>query len=51
MNQSKMGLVQDMIQVMVVIIDLRRGELPLIHYILRRQTAYVEPFGKRTLVK
>ena len=44
-----MGPIKDMIQVVVIIVDLRRGELPLIDNIFGRKGADVETLRKRAL--
>jgi hypothetical protein len=49
MNQSKMRTIQDVIEIMIVIVHLGRGELPFIHDVLRGQRTDVKAFGERTL--
>jgi hypothetical protein len=49
MHQSKMGTIQDVIEIMVVIVYLGRSELSLIHDVLRGQRTDVKAVGKRTL--
>jgi hypothetical protein len=46
MDEGEVGPIKDMIQVVVIIVDLRRGKLPLIDDILGRKGADVETLCK-----
>ena len=43
-HQAEVGLVENVVEVMVVVVDLRWGELSLVNDVLRRQRADVESF-------
>lgn len=49
MYQREMRTIQDVVEVMIVIVYLRGGELSLVDDVLGREGAYVEALGKRTL--
>jgi len=49
MDEGEVGSIENMVQVVVIIVDLRRGELPLIDDILGRKGTDVETLRKRAL--
>lgn len=49
MNERKVRGIENMIEIMVVVINLRGRELALINDVLARKGANVKPFGERTL--
>ena len=49
MDEGEVGTIENMIQVVVIIVDLGRGELPLIDNILGREGTYVETLRKRAI--
>jgi len=49
MDEGKVRPIKDVIQVVVIIVDLRRGELPLIDDIFGGKGAYVETLRKCAL--
>ena len=48
MDEGKVGLVEHMVEVVVVVVDLRRRELALVDDVLGREGADVETLGQRT---
>ncbi len=49
MYKSEVRAIQDMVEIMIIVVHLRRGELSFIHDILRGQRADVKAFRERTL--
>ena len=48
MHEGEVRAIKNVVQVMVVVVHLRRGELALVDDVLRRERAYVEALGERT---
>ena len=48
MNESEVGAVQNMVEVVVVVVPLRGRELTLVDNVLGRERADVEALGERT---
>ena len=48
MNESEVGAVQNMVEVVVVVVHLRGRELTLVDNVLGRERADVEALGERT---
>ena len=48
MNESEMRAIQNMVQVVIVVVHLRRRKLTLVDDVLGRKRAYVEALRKRT---
>ena len=51
MDECEVGTIENMIQVVVIIVDLRRRELPFIDNILGREGTDVETLRKRAVHK
>lgn len=49
MYQGKVGLVHIMVEIVIVIVHLRGGQLSLVHNVLGRQGADVKTVRERTL--
>ena len=49
MHEGEVRAIKNVVQVMVVVVHLRRGELALVDDVLGRERADVEALGERTL--
>ena len=49
MHQSKMGFVEDMVEVVIVVVHLWGRKLSLVHNVFGGERAHVEPFREGTI--